>query len=263
MNLRSLTTRAPDGSEEWRPDTHQNIKLQRLEIHPFSRVALQAAFSRLTYLSIDIHDFVTPKELKELKENPEKIEQALKVLLSSPKHEVLDIVFDDASSAVDDDLRSLRHPDAAWIGDCIILMLVAAEQSNCLQHLDLLCLAMVGARDFVNKLVEKHAATLEVFKLDVSFPDPVYHGIPASIAIERHRYKGLLCAVAGCPLLEQFSFRVRAESADEDPIADFYMNGRESITKRVQYMIKSPTEPEYNYLWADDFETEDEDEDND
>jgi len=69
--------------------------------------------------------------------------------------------------------------------------------------------------------------------------------------------------VAGCPRLKQFSFHVRAESADEDPIADFYMNGRESITKRVQYMIKSPTEPEYDYLWADDFETEDNDEGDD
>ena len=50
FNLCSLTARAFYASDNWCPDSHQNIRLQSLDIHPFSRRALQAALSRLTLL---------------------------------------------------------------------------------------------------------------------------------------------------------------------------------------------------------------------
>lgn len=257
LNLCSLSARAFYGSEEWDPDFRQNIMLQRLGIHPFSRRALQSAFSRLKSLSIDIYDFVAPDEPND---SPQRIEDALQVLLSSPELEELTIVFVDTGEIVDDDLSNMSRPDHTWIGDQILSTIAEVEQSKSPQRLDLCCLATVESRDAVEKLVRKHAATLKALGLEILIPDPA--STPPNVSAVRNEYKSLLNALTGCPLLEQFSFHVETE-ADECPVAEFEMHGRDWIMKRVQSMITCPTGSEYDDIWADDRELEEEDEEED
>jgi len=257
FNLCSLTARAFCGSDDWCPSSHQNIRFQSLDIHPFSRRALRAALSHLTLLSIDIYDFVTPEEPKD---SPEKIKEALQVLLSSPELSELSISFVDSAEIVDDDLTNMSKPDNTWIGDQILSTVAEVNQSKSLQRLELFCSAIVNSKDAVEKLVKKNAAALKALSLEILMPDP--GAMPPNISVERSQYKRLLRTLAGCPSLEQFSFHVEPV-ADECPVADFEMGGREVIMRRVQLMIMNHTDPDNDALWADVSETEEGSDDED
>ena len=250
FNLCSLTARAFYGSDDWCPDSHQNIRLQSLDIQPFSRRALQAALSRLTLLFIDIYDFVTPEEPRD---SPEKIKEALQVLLSSPELSELSISFVDSAEIVDDDLTNMSKPDNTWIGDQILSTVAEVNQSKSLQRLEPFCPAIVNSKDAVEKLVKKNAAALKALSLEILMPDP--GAMPPNISVERSQYKRLLRILADCPLLEQLSFHIEPV-ADECPVADFELGGREVIMRRVQHMIMNHTEPDNDALWADVSETE-------
>jgi len=152
----------------------------------------------------------------------------------------------------------MSQPDNTWIGDQILSMVVEKEQSNVLKRLGLFCQAIVKSKSAVEKLVKKHAATLEALSLEILIPDP--GSTPPNVSAQRNEYKSLLRILTGCPLLEEFSFHVEPV-ADEWPVADFDMNGREWIMRRVNNMITSHTGPEHDYFWGDGSETEDNEDD--
>jgi hypothetical protein len=150
----------------------------------------------------------------------------------------LTIGFVDSGEIVDDDLSNTINPGVTWIGDEILSMVAEVEQSSSLQFLELFCLAIVKSKDAVEKLIKKHAATLEALSLEILIPDP---GVtPPNVYAERNEYKHLLRALTGCPLLEQFSFNVEPAD-DERPVANFDMCGKEAIVKRIQSMVVNPT----------------------
>ena len=162
FNLCSLTARAFYGSDDWCPDSHQNIRLQSLDVQPFSRRALQAALPRLTLLSIDIHYVVTPEEPKD---SPEKIKEALQVLLSSPELRELSISFVDSAEIVDDDLTNMSKPDNTWIGGRILSTVSEVGQSRSLQRLEMFCVAIVNSKMLSRDLSK---GTTQLSKLSAS-----------------------------------------------------------------------------------------------
>ena len=257
LNFFSLTTGAFDGSGDCCPYSHQNVRLQSLDIQPFSRKALKAAFSRLKFLSIDIYDFVT---LDEHKDSPKRINEALQVLLSSPGLSELSISFIDSAEIVNDDLSNMSQSDNTWIGDQILSTIAEVGQSNSLERLELFCLAIVKSKDAVEEIVKKSATTLKALSLEILIPDPGV--MPPNISVERSQYKPLLRILAGCPLLEQLVFHIEPV-ADECPVAEFDMIGKELITRRVQNMIMNHTDPDNDAFWADVIETEEDSGDED
>jgi hypothetical protein len=242
LNLRSLEATWSEVDDDWSPHSHQNIRLQSLDIHPSCRADLRSVLSRLTSLHVDINGFSKPENFEN---DAGKIQEALKILLSSSKLRDLQIDFVDDGEIMDDDMISMTRPDETWIGDSILAMVVAVERSYCLRALTLNCDEMIVSQATVEKLIQKHTATLETIDVQAEMPDPAT--APVSISDLRERFKILLRIIAGCHSIARLVLNM-----DNEDCVVLYVNEwrSEHIMERIQSMIMRPTGPEHDFFWA-------------
>lgn len=170
LNLSSLDVTFIESDGKWNPRCRQNVKLQSLDVEP--SLSLRTAFSRLTAIDINVNDCCDSKELED--EN-NKIEKVLQVLLSSTELKVLYPDFVDDGEFVDEynNMSSMSHPGHIWNGDYVLSKVIETERSNGLQQLSLSCIAIFESRDALEKLIRRHAATLEVLRIHQILPDPM------------------------------------------------------------------------------------------
>jgi hypothetical protein len=240
LPLFELTATRAESGEILLTDSCQHIKLQGLHIQPSSQAALQAVFSRLRILNIDISDFSKPTEVEQ---DTERIADVLRWLLSSPELKDLRIDFVDDGDTVNDDLSNVHRPDNIWIGDQILSMVVETERSNGLRYLDLATNALLGPQEAVQKLIQKHASTLVDIEIYALVTEPM--AIPLAVLDLRNNCRNLLRTIAACPQLDFFAFYVdRGESPDL--VVDIEAVDREAAMATLQNMILSPTEREYD-----------------
>jgi len=130
LKLSELNATSSEVGYVSRTKSRQHVKLQRLNVEPSARVTLQTVLSELTSISIDINDFCKPGQLEE---DARKIEDSLRLLLSSSELKELILDSIDDGDATDENLSNTDRQDDIWIGDRIISMITTMEKSHCLK----------------------------------------------------------------------------------------------------------------------------------
>jgi hypothetical protein len=227
-----------------RTDSRQHIGLQTLGISSSIRRSLQPIFSLLGYLSIDLNDFVPGKNLKR---DTKKIKRALDLLLSSSILGQLVINLMDPGEDFDEGMHNENRPDHVWIGDQMLSMIVETEKSKGLECLELSCNAIVESMHALEKLIKKHAATLE----RITITTQVLGAVDLDVYEARTQCQGLIRAIAGCPLLCDIRLSFGLDTTLTN-VVHLSLDGKDAVAARLQAMMASPIEPEYDDIWDDD-----------
>lgn len=243
LNLYEFNATSSTTKDLVRTDSRQLIKLQSLRIQPTSRATLQAVFSRLTSIVIDINDFSKPDEIET---DANEIADALRLLLSSPGLKELMLELIDDGDTVCEDLSNANLPDHTWIGDGILRRVNDIECSDGLRRLDLAVNAIVESKEAVQKLIQKHASTLEEINIYALVAEP--RAMPVDTSDARDKFTSLLRTIAGCPQLNEFTLFI---GRGDLLTANVNVSGKEAVAARLEKMIMSPTETEDDHLWID------------
>jgi hypothetical protein len=227
------------------------IKLQNLHVQPSSRATLQAAFSRLTSITINIDNFSKPDELEE---DTRRIADTLRLLLSSSglKELSLDLIDDDDN--ITGDLSDANRPDHTWIGDHILSMVSDIECSNGLRSLCLDVNAIIESKAAVQKLIQKHASTLE--SIDIYAPVAIPTLGPINVPDARDGFKSLMRTIVGCPNLRSFTFFIGCGDPVIADVSVFASKDKQAVAARLQELIMSPTGPAHDHVWNDEVKQE-------
>jgi hypothetical protein len=239
-------SRAPtwDGKTKSR----QNISLQTLDISPSKQKSLQAIFSWLADLSINLNDFVRGECLKR---EGKKIKRALGLLLSSSILSDLSVAFEDPSEDLDGELRNANRPSHEWFGDHMLSMIAETERSKCLECLQLYCNAIVESTGALEKLVKRHTATLT----QLTITTQVFGSVDLDLYDARTQCLGLVRAISDCSHLRDVRLSFSLDKTLTN-VVEIEVSGKDAIAARLRAIIASHIGPEYDSIW-DDNSTED------